>query len=244
VAEHAPSFATWRSQEGPAPGLAEALPELNGPQAVQAVIDALSSGAGVDAVARALVLGGAERMLRFDRRIEGRDDVQDNWLSVSHILTFAEALPRLLSRWSHPDGIRWLLMGARMVGHHRVLDGDDRAPEPVDWSDDRFRAALAARDDQAIAIAGGGARQAPEALQRALVDHALDHPAVRPIVVAHALKLAVAAPSAVALTDDPRPAMAAVRMLVSPLRERRVRRVAEEAIALVGDGRVPKLLAP
>ena len=38
--------------------------------------------------------------------------------------------------------------------------------------------------------------------------------------------------------------MAAVRMLVSPLAERRVRRVAEEAIALVGEGKVPKLLAP
>ena len=63
-------------------------------------------------------------------------------------------------------------------------------------------------------------------------------------MVAHQLKLAFAAPEAVGITGDPRPALAAVRMLISPMRERRVRRWAGEAVALVGRGEVPKLLAP
>ena len=241
VGEH---FAAWRAQTGEAPGLAEALPELSGPQAVSAVIEAFQAGAGPQAVARALILGGAERMLRFDRAIEGRRDVQDNWLSVSHILTFTESLPKLLDGWDHPDAVRWLLMGARMVGHHRVLDGPRPDVPLISWDPAAFRTALAARDDRAIVLAGAGALEAPEALRDALVDHALDHPAVRPIVVAHAFKLALSAPAACAVTGDPRPAMAAVRMLVSPLQERRLRRAAEEAIALVGSGQVPKLLAP
>lgn len=245
VVAAAPRFPQWLQGADPVePGFAEALAERNGVQAVDAVVAALDAGVAPRAVASALIVAAAERLLRFDPALDLRRDVQDTWLSVTHILTFTEAVHTLLGRWRAPESMRWLLMAARMLGHHRVLDGPRQIWTDRPWDPAAFRTALEAGDAAALDYVTDGLTQAPQALRDIAVDHVLGEVFTRPIVVAHGLKLAVCGPTASAITGDPRPTIAALRPLVAPLHERRTRRRAEEAIALVRDGTVPKLLAP
>ncbi len=245
VEEAAPRFPLWLRGAGEVDAdFVEELVASSGTAAVTHTVEALDAGVAPLAVARALILAAAERNLRFDVSIDGRRDVQDNWLSVTHILTFCEAVHTLLARSDDPEGMRLLLMAARMVGHHRVLDGPRATWTDRPWDAEAFRQALERRDPSALDHVVDGLRVDSEGLQRIVVDHALGETFTRPIVVAHAVKLAVAGPAATALTGDPRPTLAALRPLVSPLHERRVRRLAEEAIALVERGEVPRVLAP
>lgn len=254
-----PGWRRWRAQRDAAsprfpqwvhgtrdvdPDLGDRLAEMGATECVDAVIDALDTGASPHSVAAALIVAAAERLLRFDPAIDLRRDVQDSWLSVTHILTFTEAVHTLLGRWCEPETMSLLLMGARMVGHHRVLDGPRQPWTDRPWDPDAFRAALEKRDPTALDFVTDGLASDPSELQRLAVDHVLGEVFTRPIVVAHGLKLAVSGPTASRITDDPRPTLAALRPLVAPLQERRTRRQAEEAIALVRDGQVPRLLAP
>jgi len=246
VDELSAHFPRWRDAAGPVDdSLVERVVGCRGLEAVEVVAEALQGGAAPSAVADRLIVAAAERVLRFDPAIDLRLDVQDSWLSVSHILTFAVAVHTLLQRWSDPRGLRWLLMAARMIGHHRVLDG--AAPPPLAaarWDRRGLAAQLEASDHAALATVVGGVEEAPAEVRDVLLQHALDDGAVRPIVVAHLAKMAVAGVEGSVLTGDPRPAAAAARMALGPIRERRVRRWASEAVALVRDGAVPKLLAP
>ena len=83
-------------------------------------------------------------------------------------------------------------------------------------------------------------------LRVALEDVGLADAVTRPIVVAHVIKNTFAAfDEMAALADDPRrfwPVLGLVRLLASPLRERRVGRVTHEAIGFVAHGRTPRVL--
>ena len=71
----------------------------------------------------------------------------------------------------------------------------------------------------------------------ALGDHV-----VRGVVVAHLVKMVVAAFSEWEATGDPTPVLATVRLLGSPIAERRIGRRVNEAIRLVRDGKPPERL--
>ena len=52
--------------------------------------------------------GGPRRLLHFDVAIDGRNDVQDGWLSVTHCLTSSEALRVAVARFEGPELLRAL----------------------------------------------------------------------------------------------------------------------------------------
>jgi hypothetical protein len=92
-------------------------------------------------------------------------------------------------------------------------------------------------------LEGGGD---PAALQRVLEELCLADPLVRPIAVAHALKTTVAAFEEHAALDrspDRRiGVLATVRLLASPLVERRVHEQAARSLRWVVDGAIPRKL--
>ncbi len=219
--------------------------------AVDAVVGALQEGASLRAVADALSLAASERMLRFDVAIDGDDAVQDGWLSVTHIQTFAAAVRQTAARQAAgPDVVRLLLQAARFISHHRVLDGEPTSMPEVACGDVAVGDALAAMDAQdtgaAMAVAAALAADPATlaALAEALMDRVLTDRFAVPIVSAHALKNLVVAVDEHAATGDLRPLLAGVRLLSSPLRQRWTARTAAEALAFVTEGRVPRSLAP
>jgi nitrite reductase/ring-hydroxylating ferredoxin subunit len=95
------------------------------------VAEALTAGRRHD-VLDALTVVAAARVQRFDARIDGDHTVQNDWLDVTHILTFADAVRRV--DLATPTGIRLLLQLTRFATHHRVLDGRPHPrshPDPV-----------------------------------------------------------------------------------------------------------------
>jgi len=224
---------------------------LDGTQraALKALIGALEAGAPLEALVDVLSVAAAERMLRFDPDIDTRTDCQDNWLSVTHIQTYMNAVRSAVERYTEPGVLRMLLFGARFINHHRVLDLRPEARPPEALSQGELDDVLAAVGDADAPRAVGAARAllaagGADALRDALMDLSITDAFSVPIVSAHVMKNTVAAFDEVASMGDPRPVLAVVRLLASPLRQRWTHRGALEAVAFVTQGKVPKLLAP
>jgi len=228
------------------PALMRALLGGSAREAFGATTAALTAGAPLLAVVDTLSLAAAERMLRFDVAIDSDPSVQDNWLSVSHIQTFVHAVRHALQRQPEAATLRLVLYAARFINHHRVLDGDraslDARPVPAAALVDAVR-----HKDTDTALAGtlaawrdGGLDE----LEPVLLDLMLSDLFARPIVVAHAIKNSLVALAEARITGDPRPLLAAVRLVASPLQQRWTHRRSLESIAFIQDGTVPKLLAP
>jgi nitrite reductase/ring-hydroxylating ferredoxin subunit len=211
-------------------------------QAFDAVADAARAGAPWEALADALSLAAAERMIRFDVAIDSDQDVQDSWLSVTHIQTHAHAVRQALARWSDPQALRLLLFAARFAHHHRVLDGDERAPAAIAGTTDDLMAAIGRRDTTAAMALAGTVDL--EALRPLWMDACIGDSSGRPIVQAHLIKGVIVAFDEAAATGDPRPLQAFAKLLSAPLQQRWVQRRALEAVAFLTTGRVPRLLAP
>jgi nitrite reductase/ring-hydroxylating ferredoxin subunit len=235
--------------------LFDALCDGGRDKALDVLLSTLEAGTSMSRVVDAISAAAAERMLRFDVRIDAGPTSQDNWLDVTHAVTFAAALRRAVQRWRSADVIRLLWFAARFVLVAKTLDG-----ERAQWSDtaavDTAATAVAAIVDavadqrasdalgmtEAYLDAGGAA----DALRLALEDIILADPLTRPIVVAHAIKTLLATFDEHAAIEDRAlaklPVLAAVRLLASPIRERRVARFAHEAVRFVVHGKVPKTL--
>ena len=235
------------------PALLQALLDGRPAEAFEAVTEALRQGAGLPAVVDTLSLAAAERMLRFDVTIDSDPGNQDTWLSVSHIQTFCSAVRHALDRFAQPEVLRLVYMAARFINHHRVLDrpADQQAPiQPAAGLPDGAAALDAVRlgrADEALSQVlalwsdpGAGLGVLLEGLEDLVVS---DRFAV-PIVSAHAMKNLVVARIEAERLGDPRPLLAAVRMLAGPLQQRWTHRGALEAVAFVTEGRIPTLLAP
>ena len=246
-------YAASAAGDAPLPeGLVAAVRGGRPAEAFAAVVDALAGGCPPERVVDGLSLAAADRLLWFDPEIDWREDVQDGWLSVSHIQTHAAALRVLVQRWADPRIVPAILHGARMANHHRVLDlppeqRASQAPAP-DASVEGLRRALWQRQPDAavrqlggLLRAGGAAEDEAMAL---LTGHVLSDVYAQPIVSAHALKNLLAAADERAATGSDRPVLGAVRMLAAPLRQRWTHRAAVEGVALVTEGRIPRLLAP
>jgi nitrite reductase/ring-hydroxylating ferredoxin subunit len=241
LADELPSFAASRGglpdREAAVADLVDASPR----ESVERVLALLRSGVAPAALTDALSLAAAERLLRFDPAHDADVAIQDGWLDVTHLQTFAAAIRDAWARCDHPDLVRLPFQAARLVARVRPLDGPRADVTPREGSTRELVDAIGARDAaRAVGLAAG---MDPAAVRWPLAELALDPPMTLPIFVAHAIKLVLAACDEASALGDNRPLAGAVRFLASPLRERRVSQRVSEAIALVADGRPPRVLA-
>ncbi|MCB9680443.1 MAG: Rieske (2Fe-2S) protein [Alphaproteobacteria bacterium] len=238
-----PTWAGWRARAGAVdPGALEGTTSLPRDALVDTdpkqAFSRLTSGVTLTSALAALREAAAERLWRFDVAIDSWQAVQDGWLDVTHRLTFVDAIGHAVPYLDPADRWRLVLQAGQFVATARVYDGDRAEPAPAPADPARLEHAWADRDEgaalgAAIALIAQGRRAEVEdaVLAWAMGDHA-----VRPIVVAHLLKTAVAAAAA---TDSDRPLLAVVRWFACPVQERRVNRLVHEARQLVVDGRPP-----
>ncbi|MEN8183478.1 MAG: Rieske 2Fe-2S domain-containing protein [Myxococcota bacterium] len=222
---------------------------------LEAVARALEAGVAPSALARALVQAAAERLLRFDVAVDADPALQEGWLDVTHVFTYASAVRQALERFPDPRALRLLFFAAWFVRRGAALDRSPALPradrEAATASLDEVDAAVAARrGDEAARLAashleGGGD---PARLRARLEDRILADHGTRPIVVAHQIKLLAAgfdeAPAQGLAAERWLPVCAAVRFLASPVRERPVGGLVEEAIRFVSEGKSPRRLTP
>jgi hypothetical protein len=123
-----------------------------GDAAFEAVHGALTAGVHVDTIARELVLGASDRILRMDLDWETSHDEkvwdEGGWLEVTHLLTHANANRQLLSRGVTPEALRSLYHSAWFINYQKRFDREDgvRAdagvlPEPQAAPEDELAAA-------------------------------------------------------------------------------------------------------
>jgi NAD(P)H-dependent nitrite reductase small subunit len=217
-------------------------------EAFAALTEAMEAGATVQSACDALVHGAATRLLRFDVAIDRDPHVQDGWLWVTHLLTFASAVREALQRDKRPDTLRLLWQAAHVIASARVLDRAERMvllPAQAPTVPDVFEALL--RHDEQTALSGAlGLAEAGglPALRVALEQQALRDPADLGITVAHVIKTTRVAFIEAARTGELTPVLGVLRLWAHPPRVRRVYQRAMEAMNLVVHGQLPKALVP
>lgn len=232
-------------------------------QALDALEHALRQGVRPQDIARELVVAAAHRLLRFNVALDSDNSCAEGWLWASHRFTFAAAVRQAVEALATPAALRFLFQAVAFVHSGQPMDGaaDERSERAsrrgagaghasaVQDLLDRVLAAMGARHaGQAVDAAEQLLMTEPgaEALQSALRDLCLADPLVRPIVVAHAIKTTWAAfEERTALGDHPDrdvPVLAAVRMLASPIVERRIHELVQRSIAWVAHGEMPRKL--
>ena len=222
-------------------GLGRTLAFAKAAEAFEALVQALSKGIPVADVLDVLALGACQRMLRFDLAHDPDPSLQNGWLDVSHILTFAVAVREALERWEDPRALRLVFQLLHFVNHSNVLDGP---PQAIVTTEGDLGAALLHRDvDAAVGIA---AASDPEAVWSLLLDLPLRDVATRPIVAAHLIKTTLAARRlSRELAGEPGallPLYATVRFYAAPKDERFLQRRVHDAVNLVRDGSIPRSL--
>jgi nitrite reductase/ring-hydroxylating ferredoxin subunit len=269
MARHLPELARWIGHAGPGAGpkagpgarpdadwMLAAVVDGNLSAALDAVASELDRGVAPDRIALVLGLCAAQRLLRFDHRLEHRDDVTDGWLSITHALTHADAVRESLRRRPSAEALRGLFLSARFVQHLGACDlpaaertGPAAAAPDPDAADLGLTQALRRHDAAGAMAAVRQGLTAGAPVARVLRRFAVADGASLPIFVAHHIKTTMAALRLTdALSADPDlggrpdrdlPALAAVRFLAHPLRERRVARRALVARDFVQAGRSP-----
>lgn len=224
---HAPRLGGWATR-APDPG---AVLDVDGflaaildgtlPDALAAVARALDARVATDRIARALALGAAHRLWRFDATLEDRDDVAEGWLDVTHLLTHADAVHESERRRPSAATLRALFHSARFIHHTAVLDAPAHMRPIIPRAGDDLADRLAAT-----------AAQAPGTL---------------PIFIAHRIKTPLAAirlwralaidPLFARRADCALPLVATERFLAHPIRERRIARTATNARTFVTTGK-------
>jgi nitrite reductase/ring-hydroxylating ferredoxin subunit/DNA-binding GntR family transcriptional regulator len=185
-----------------------------------------------------LVEAAARRMLNFDASIHEDPHCQDNWLFVTHPLTYAHAIREALEHSTHPAILKNLIWSLAFIRRSHRLELPDRvAPlnHPPARPEDVI-AALEAQDPRVVDVANACTDDLGLPLRRWL----LGGRATRPIYVAHQIKtLRVALQE----TRTPTPVLATLRMLATPMTERSLTSLAHEATQLVVHGNLPKVRA-
>jgi nitrite reductase/ring-hydroxylating ferredoxin subunit len=196
----------------------------------------------VDILSRA----AAERMLRFDVAHDADTSLQDSWLSVTHIQTYAAALRSAVERHDHPCLLRLLFFGAVFCNKARGLDVKDYTPtEPWPSHDGLgplMEAIIHKRRPEALSrvLAWTEARADLGPLRASLMQAAVSDVVTRPIVVAHVIKNTIVGFDEAKTMDSAMPLLALVALMSSPLSERRIHRISREAVAFVTQGKVPR----
>ncbi len=215
--------------------------------ALDATLDALDHGASPHDLATVLVLAGSERMLRFDVHLHADPTLQENWLDATHRLTGAQAVAEAMGVLPWSD---WLLLALRTlvwVVRGAPLDGEPTAvpaqPASSEAPYDALRSAVGRRDaPTAMGIVQQLVRHAgpTPALHQLLLDLSLAQNLHRGIIEVHLLKTVQAAREASRFCNDPRPLLAATRLLATPIQEFSTDTVIHEALRFVVDGKVPR----
>lgn len=218
-------------------------------EACDALFSALRARVSPERIAISLVGAAAERLFRFDLDIERNLGVAENWLWATHRFTFASAVRNAVLRHKTPKSLRLLVQTLAFTHTGRKMDSPverrcDVTAESA--SVDDVVASLASKDpNRAVRrIVGYLDSGAPIAdLRRAVFRYCTRDPFVRPIYVAHAVKLSVAAFEEYETHGDRAPLLGAARFLASPIvNERRVERSITQSIRWVADGQTPKKL--
>ena len=221
-------------------GLAQTLTFAKPPEAFEALAQALAKGIPIPDVLDLLALGACERMLRLDLSHDPDPTLQNGWLDVTHILTFAVAVREAVERWEDPQALRLVFQLLHFVNHSRALDS---LAQPVVPEQGDLTSALMVHDvDAAVGIA---AASDPDAVWDLLLDLPLRDVATRPIVVTHLIKTTLAARQLareLPERDAQKPLLACVRFYAAPKDERFLQRRVHDAVTLVAEGRIPRSL--
>lgn len=185
-----------------------------------------------------LVEAAARRLLNFDPAIHEDLHCQDNWLFVTHPLTYAHAIREALAHTDHPAIRKNLIWSLAFIRRSHRLDLPERVG-PGDHAPTTAADVVGALDDHDLAIVDITSACA-EDLADPLRTWLLAGRATRPIYIAHQIKtLRVALQE----TRTKTPLLATLRMLSMSMSERAIGRIAHEATQLVVHGRLPKLRA-
>ncbi|KAA3604980.1 MAG: Rieske (2Fe-2S) protein [Planctomycetota bacterium] len=212
----------------------------------------LEQGVPVHAIAEVLSLAASERLLRFDVSLDQNPKVAENWLWVTHRLTFAAAVRQACRRCPGPSSLAFLFQTLAFIHSGRGMDlPRERRLAPTSQSGNwaALEAALSEQDaPRAVAVASYLLNQpelVPE-LEIRLQDRVLSDSAVRPIVQAHLIKTTVVAFEEFrALSSHAMaklPVLALIRLLASPVQERRLQETVGNSIRWVAEGIMPKKL--
>jgi len=246
----------WRRADGSVPAdpvaIRNAVLDGNSGEAFDAVLDALRAGASPTDIACALVGAAAHRLLRFDDRLDHSPEVVETWIWVTHRFTFASAVRNAIQRFSSPDALRFLFQTVAFTHSGRGMDlaeSERYVVEPEQAGVQELLFAVASRDAHTAVNRAAGylaSNEDKSELKQTLEDLCLADPVVRPIVVAHVLKTTVAAweefEALDGHVDQNISLLAAIRLLASPVVERRVHELAGRSLDWVVDGVMPKKL--
>ncbi|MFT7463648.1 MAG: nitrite reductase/ring-hydroxylating ferredoxin subunit [Pseudohongiellaceae bacterium] len=243
--------------------LRQAVLDGSATEALDALEESLRAGVSPQRIALELVAAGAHRLLRFDVSLDGDRSCAEGWLWASHRFTFAAAVRQAVELLPSPEVLRFLYQAVAFLHSGKPMDvapGErlDAAAlqqlavtQQASTEDDlkALDAALAAKHAGAAVTAAQGlliTESGVVALRAALESLCLSDPLVRPIVVAHGIKTTWAAfEERQALGDHSErdvPVLAAVRMLSSPIIERRIHELVERSIDWVVHGKMPRKL--
>ncbi|MFT7618362.1 MAG: nitrite reductase/ring-hydroxylating ferredoxin subunit [Planctomycetota bacterium] len=221
-------------------------------EASQALTTALTSGVDNDRIARALVLAGATRMLRFDPKVEKDPSVAETWVWVTHRFTHACAVHQIAQRHPSPDSIRYLFHAVAFINSGKRMDtpAADRVEiKLVPGTIDDFVSSLHARNEQmaiGLALSLLQTDDGFQALRIVLEDLSIQDVVIRPIVVAHLIKTTIAAVETYETHADFAAQdvgmLAIVRFLCLGIKERRVHDMVTASIGWIVDGKIPKKL--
>lgn len=210
------------------------------PAAVAATVDALAGGVAPRALVLASAHAAARRVARFDSKWERELDAEVTILDVSHALTFAEAALALLELAGAREARRLAVQAAAFVG--KLRRGDRAEPLPPAPAELELAAAMATRDPAGVALGRGLERASRLAAYAQLAPFAASEVFVRPIFIAHAIKLSEAAYQ-LELADpeaDHAYLEATLNLLLPRRPERSPARAATLAARVLEDGRPPR----
>jgi nitrite reductase/ring-hydroxylating ferredoxin subunit len=215
-------------------------------EAVHVTLESIARGIDVADVLVAIGHAAAIRLGRFDLAWTRREDAAVGFLDVTHAVTCARAMQELWAIRPLPENLSLAVIAASFVGKLRKADDPEAPPPDAFVGDaratrlvDAVRAHEPARARAMVARMGRATRL--EAY-RALAPYAAFEAAVRPILLAHTIKVTEAMYRME--IDDPREKGAYLdalaRYLATEVPERAFGRTAAIARRFLTDGRPPK----
>jgi nitrite reductase/ring-hydroxylating ferredoxin subunit len=215
-------------------------------EAVHATLESIARGIDVADVLVAIGHAAAIRLGRFDLEWTRKDDAAIGFLEVTHAVTCARAMQELWPMDPRPENLSLAVIAASFVGKLRKADDPDAPPPDAFVGDARASrlvdAVRAHEPARARAMVSRMGRATRLEAYRALAPYAAFEAAVRPILLAHTVKVTEAMYRME--IDDPREKGAyldaLVRFLATVVPERAFSRTATIARKFLTDGRPPK----
>jgi hypothetical protein len=215
-------------------------------EAVHATLESIARGIDVADVLVAIGHAAAIRLGRFDVAWTRREDAALGFLDVTHAVTCTRAMQELWALRPLPENLSLAVIAASFVGKLCKAD-DPEAPPPDAFVGDARAARLvdavrAHEPARARAMVARMGRATRLEAYRALAPYAAFEAAVRPILLAHTIKVTEAMYRME--IDDPREKGAYLdalaRYLATEVPERAFARTASIARKFLTDGRPPK----